>query len=313
VSRQAGQRGVALLVVLTITALATLVAAATLFELALDQRRTFNLAVATQARAYALGAEAWVGELLRRDAEDSETDDLSEDWNQRGLVLPIDATTTLTGTLIDLQGRFNVNNLVDDAGLPVPAQVAQFRRLLEVLEAPQSAALADAVLDWLDADIEVTWPGGAEDSVYLRRTPSLRPANRRITSTTELLAVEGMDAGTWARLAPHLAALPRSTALNINTATEPVLRSLASEGGARLDLSTILTRQVQAPYASVGEFATDFGATVPSELQLGVRSDWFRLLAVVSIGNTDAALYSLLARAPGGATRTVRRSVDPEP
>lgn len=307
------QRGVALLVALAITTLATIVAAATLFHLALDQRRTEGLTIGTQARAYALGVEGWVGELLRRDAQDSETDDYTEAWNQQGLVLPVDATTTLRGTLVDLQGRFNVNNLVTDAGVGDPVYAAQFRRLLEALEVVEAARLTDAVVDWLDADLEITPPFGVEDSEYLRRTPALRAANQRLTSVGELLVVAGMTPEVWVRLAPHLAALPGRTPVNINTASEPVLRSLAAEAGATLDISAVLTRQVQAPYASTGEFAADFAAAIPEGISIAVRSDWFRLGTVVVIGNHETALYSLLARGPGGATRTVRRSVDPEP
>jgi general secretion pathway protein K len=310
--RSRGERGVALLIVLTIVALATLISAATLFDLAIEQRRTFNLLVGAQARGYALGAEDWVGELLRRDGENSEVDDFTEDWNQQGLVLPIDQQSSMTGTLIDLQGRFNVNNLVDDEGAADPAAVAQLRRLMEALGVANAAQLADAAVDWIDANGDVTFPYGAEDSVYLRRTPALRAPNRRITTVSELLALEGMTAEHWTLLAPHVAALPQRTAINVNTATEPVLRSLAADG-ASPDLSQVLVRQVQAPYKTTGEFAADFGAPVANGLALSVRSEWFRLSTTVAIGNHTSSLYSLLARTPGGATRTVRRSVDPQP
>lgn len=62
-----------------------------------------------QARLYSLGAEDWATAVLRRD--DSETDHLGEDWASLPPALPIQGGT-LQGRIIDLQGRFNLNNLL---------------------------------------------------------------------------------------------------------------------------------------------------------------------------------------------------------
>jgi general secretion pathway protein K len=121
-----------------------------------------------------------------------------------------------------------------------------------------------------------------------------------------------MTPAAFQAIAPHLAALPGRTAINVNTATPEVLVSL-SEAAAGADLRDLLARQRGAPFSSVGEFAADFPYPIPEGIALGVRSDHFALTTTVSIEGLTTTMYSLLARAPEGATRTLRRSVEPEP
>lgn len=54
-------------------------------------------------------------------------------------------------------------------------------------------SLAAAIIDWRDADSEVT-SGGAEDETYLRRNPPHRAKNGNFESLDELKLVFGMDA-----------------------------------------------------------------------------------------------------------------------
>ena len=89
--------------------------------------------------------------------------------------------------------------------------------------------IASQVVDWIDADSEVTYPDGAEDSAYLSLTPAYRTANIPITSISELLALPGMTRALYDRLTPYITALPpgTNTTLNICTASGVVLDSLA--------------------------------------------------------------------------------------
>ena len=76
--RQRG--GVALMFALLIVALAGSVAAAVSYDMVLDMRRTQSLLWQEQARLFAYGAEDWVGDVLVRDAQDTEDDHLGELW-----------------------------------------------------------------------------------------------------------------------------------------------------------------------------------------------------------------------------------------
>lgn len=305
------QRGIALLLVLAMTlAVATIVAIAQ-HRAALELRRTRNLLFADQELAYQLGAEDWAGALLVREGRDDDTDDLTEPWNQQGLVLPIEGGR-IVGSLRDLQGRFNVNNLLAADGAIDEVALAQLRRLVAALGVEDGERVALEVADWLDADQDPRFPYGAEDGVYLRLVPAYRSADRRLLWVGELRAVAGIDAAAFDALAPHLAALPGRTALNVNTASREVLRSL-SDAADGADLDGIAARQLGAPFGTVGEFAAEFPFPVPEAIVLGVRSEHFALTTTVAIEGLTTTMYSQLARVPGGAVRTLRRSVEPEP
>ncbi|MFQ6006849.1 MAG: type II secretion system minor pseudopilin GspK, partial [Woeseia sp.] len=143
-------RGVALITAMLITALAGMVAANLAWDNALDIRRTMVLLNHEQAVQVALGAESWVIGILHQDLMDSETDHLGEIWAIELPGLPIDGGD-LTGSVQDLQSRFNVNNLIDDNGEVVEESLERFQRLLKALDLdPRFAGLA---ADWIDGNI----------------------------------------------------------------------------------------------------------------------------------------------------------------
>ena len=95
----------------------------------------------------------------------------------------------LEASLEDLQGRFNLNSLVQPDGTPDRVSVAAFTKLLELVGL--ETKWAPMVVDWIDGDTQPQNVDGAEDSVYMGQTPPYRTANRYITSTSELLALPG--------------------------------------------------------------------------------------------------------------------------
>jgi hypothetical protein len=125
------QRGVALITALLVVSLVTVIAVAMATRQHIDVRLTGNLVHGEQAYAYALAAESWARVILRRDDIQSDHDSLDEDW---ATALPPIAVEggQVSGKIEDLQGRFNINNLVMPDGKVSEADVAYFRRLLEI-------------------------------------------------------------------------------------------------------------------------------------------------------------------------------------
>ena len=79
---------------------------------------------------YVQGAEAWAADILRQDLVDSpDSDHLGEQWAIELPPLPVDGGT-IVGRLEDLQGRFNLNNLVGADGKENELARRQFERLL---------------------------------------------------------------------------------------------------------------------------------------------------------------------------------------
>ena len=301
--RRRGQRGVALITAMIIMALATIIAADLAWDNALDVRRTTMLLYRDQAIQVALGAENWIASILRQDMEDSEQDHLGEIWASDLPPLPIDGGDVF-GTIEDLQGRFNLNNLIDADGSVHEESLLQFQRLLAALELdPRFAGIA---ADWLDPDLEPAFPDGAEDSIYTGIVPPYRAANQLLASASELAAIDGMDKLTFDTLAPHITALPGRTDINVNTATPFVLQSLGEELSPG-DIEGLLEEREGGGFSDVENV---FSSLVKPEIlpSLTDSSSYFQLKVVVRIDTVRVTLFTVLRRGPRGNVSNILRS-----
>ena len=302
--RPARNRGVALITAMLITAMATMVAANLAWDNALDVRRTMVLLNRDQAIQVALGAESWVMGILRLDLEDSETDHLAEIWAMELPGLPIEGGEVF-GAVQDLQGRFNVNNLIDDNGGVDEEALEQFRRLLFALGLDQR--FAGVAADWIDNDIDASFPDGAEDSIYTGMLPTYRAANQALSSVSELAALDGMDKLTFNALEPHITALPGRTNVNVNTATPAVLQSL-DENMTVADVESLIAERETGGFADV---QNSFSSLVTPEIlpSLEDSTEYFQLKVVVRIDTVRITLVSVLQRGPRGDVTPILRSL----
>jgi general secretion pathway protein K len=292
-----------------VVTIAAVLAVQLAWDTALDLRRTESLLGWEQARQFAYGAEDLAARGLREDAERSASepaDWFGEEWAQpRTFTLDLG---TMSGQLSDMQGRFNLNNLVGLDGRRDDQAYEIFRRLLAILKL--DAAIADAVVDWIDADTSAGF-NGAEDDVYTGQQPPYRVANYWFTSVSELRAVRGVDAPGYVLLAANVTALPRRNAeptrININTATPALLQAL-SDSLTAANVEQWITDRVQEPFEDL-DVLTGFVEADVALKYCGIASDYFALQALVAIGSTRLGLYSLLER--NGQSVLVRlRSVD---
>lgn len=308
------QRGVALITAMLIMALLSILAANLTWDNGLDVRRTMTMLFHDEGVQAAYGAEDWVRSMLRDDANDSTTDHLGEIWAAEFPVLPIESDTVqgaIQGAVTDLQGRFNINNLVDENGAPDQLAYEQFQRLLLALDIdPRFAGLAT---DWIDGDDNAGMPDGAEDPIYTSKIPAYLTANQLLTNVTELMALDGMDKASFDILAPHIAALPKPgggapTKINVNTATPAVLQSLDSNLTAA-DVERLLAGREDGGFA---DFQNDFSSLVPADVinrYLGETSSYYQLKVVVQIDTVRVTYYSILHRQnQGGATVPILRT-----
>lgn len=296
-------RGVALITAMLIAALATIVAANLAWDNALDVRRTMVLLNRDQAMQVALGAESWIINILHQDLENSETDHLGEIWATNLPGLPLE-NGEVFGVVEDLQGRFNVNNLVDQNGVIDQEALEQFQRLLDALGLDRR--LAGIAADWIDSDIEASFPDGAEDAIYSSMFPPYRTANQPLSSVSEFAALEGMDKQTFDILKPHIAALPGRTTINANTATPAVLQSL-DENMTVADVEGLVAERESAGF---GDIEASFLSLVTPDVlnSLTDSTRFFQLKVVVQIDTVRVTLYSVLQRGPQGSVTPILRS-----
>ena len=308
----ARQRGIALITAVLMVALATMLAVGVVYRGVLDQRRTATMFAMDQAWEIALGAEAWAADFLQRDLQQSQGDNLSETWAQPLPPLPVEGGS-VAGRLVDLQGRFNLNNLVFADGTPNPDAIAQFSRLLVALDLEPN--WASIMADWIDLDTQPGFPDGAEDNVYLGQAPPYLAANMPITRASEIMALPGFGPERWAKLKPYVAALPVGTTLNVCTAPGIVLDSL-SEGVIEFGRSPeeLAKRRNDGCFPSLNDLRGALGDTDYDKLKDGLSesSSYFGATVWVTIGTTDFTLYSLLVRGQGGLVRPQLRSFGTE-
>ncbi|MDH4105921.1 MAG: type II secretion system minor pseudopilin GspK [Gammaproteobacteria bacterium] len=308
------QRGVALIMAVLIVALATILAVNVTFRGMMDQRRSSNLFALDQGFEVALGAEGWAADILRQDAQDSQTDHFGEIWAKSLAALPIDeGVGTVEGRLEDMQGRFNLNNLVFADGTTNEKAVKQLERILAMLDIEPTWAAAMA--DWIDADVQPGFPDGAEDTVYLGLDPPHLAANMPITRASELMVLPEFGAERFRRLQPYVTALPVGTKLNVCTAPGIVLDSLSeTQRQFSLNPEDLAQRRKDICFPSLEDLRGTLGQADYDLIKdtLSESSTYFRATVWVTIGTTQFTLYSLLARGGGGTVRPVLRSFGAE-
>ena len=336
------QRGVALLVAILIVALGTIVAAAVAYENAMTARRGTATYAFDQAVLIHQGAEAIAAFGLRQIAQQNPKSlYLGQGWDKPYGPLEVVPGVMLEASLEDLQGRFNLNNLVTAQGTADSVQLAAFTKLLE--EVGLETKWAGLLANWIDFGGDPQQSSdGAEDSVYMGQDPPYRTANRYITSTTELLALPGFGRERYVKLAPFIAALPYGTLVNTCTASAEVLVAYEAPGRSDFDDENLAKTRANTPgcFPTPDDYGKVFDAkdwspqpaprgtgTTPSpgaqqpvqpgtqgglKSKFGQTSNYFRLKSFVTIGSTEFNQYSLLYQDGTQNVRPLQRSFTPD-
>ncbi len=126
------------------------------------------------------------------------------------------------GSLIDLQSKFNLNNLQDAEQFP------GFYRLLKLLS-PQDkqtglGQIINATRDWIKEA-----PGQAKNEFsifYAKQNPPYQAAHQGMRSISELRLIQGVDEDIYKAILPYITTLPTKTPINLNTASRTILMIL---------------------------------------------------------------------------------------
>jgi general secretion pathway protein K len=299
------QRGVALVTAVAIVAIAAAVAVKIAFAHQLWFRQMENVSDRGATDLLRRAALHWASVALLEDAKQNSTDHRGEAWAQGLPILPVEGGA-IKVSVEDAQGRFNLNNLLQ-SNAPSPLDVQIFQRLL--VELKLNPLLANALIDWMDPDDNVTSPGGAEDVDYLTLKTPYRAANQPLTSVEELRLVKGFDAKTVETLLPFVTVLPPGrTAINVNTASPEVIAALTqmdvpwaqkfSEGLLNNPLQNLsaLTPQLRQP--------------LPAGLA-DVKTGFFLITLETSIGRHQRRTVALMQRSSSTATNWLWHRPEP--
>lgn len=297
------QRGIALITILVMVALATILAATIVKRQANTAENTAYLMRQNQSLMYAKSAEVFFSELLVDDAENAAyIDHLQENWAKPMPAFPVE-DGFVSGTIQDESGKFNLNSLVNADGTPnLPAKI-WFEKLL--LRVGLQEKLSEAVIDWQDPDDQTIGGMGAEANYYQGLSPSYLPSNTQFHHVEELKLVRGFEGEKYLQIADYVTTAPNTDSkLNINTASAVLLASLDPKLEVNAVQQVIQQRQANLQYFSnVSElWAIEPFAQVSNEVRtelndlLGVQSNYFKARIEVILSERKRQFSSDLVR-----------------
>lgn len=303
------QNGMALLMAIMIVALVAIISVSMLTQRQLQIYRTENLYFREQAYQYALAIEHWGVSVLSQDLEREKADKLHFDskldiWNTSLVDFDVEQAT-IDGTVLDLQGRFNLNNLVIEGQVDKQWEES-YKRLLAVLDLP--LYLSDTLVDWLDKNEEPTGSSGAEDIYYIALDKPYRTSNQALVNVSELFLVKNYDKRIIDILKPHVFVTTNVTSVNINTSTVQVLQAVIP-GLLADQAQSILTQIEKKPFTDIDQFLKE--AVIQDKAiessQVSVVSNYFSLLSNVLIDKSRVSLQSIVNRDEQGSISVLSR------
>ena len=303
------QSGIALLLSIMIVALVSIVSVTIITQRHLQIYRTSNLYFHDQAYQYSLGIERWglsaLSQDFEKDKKENKLFDSHQDiWNSALVNFDVEQAT-IDGVIFDLQGRFNLNNLVFQ-GKVQTKWLASYKRLLDTLDLPPS--LASTLVDWLDANELPTGESGAEDIFYIALEQPYRTANQPLVHLSELLLIKDYNEDVLNVLKPYVFVAPSGTPVNINTSSVKVLRAIIPDFSDN-QAGTLMTQIEGTPFTTVEDFLKEqlLKNKLIEKNQISVQSNYFVVNSRVSINKTKINLQTLINRNEQGDISIVAR------
>ncbi|HAZ7573067.1 GspK family T2SS minor pseudopilin variant LspK [Legionella sp. PATHC032] len=286
-------RGSALLTALFIMTLVAIVATAMSTRLQQDIYRT--RLVITQDKLY-LASQAvtfWaLNELLDKNNRFTKTNQLGMVAQYPKNMESIYNQVQLSGGIFDLQGRFNLNNLIEKKSIPTLMHL--IGHIYSKATSRDRANMALGVKHWLLAyDL-----GRGEDiytSYYLSQKPPYYPSHQLIKSKSEFRLIKDVSASAYLALEPFITALPESTSININTAPKQILMSLG-DGLSEAQANELITARGEngiTDLKEINELLKKFN--IPSD-QITIESQYYLSVAYAKNDEFSLVVYSLLKR-----------------
>ncbi len=316
----AREHGAALLTVLLLVAVMAVMLVAVMDDIRFGLRRTGNAQALAQAQWFALGTEEMArSRVLQLDRADGRTT-LEGGWNGRPFVFPIE-DGAIRVRVDDGAACFNLNSVVEGTAGQWAAREAGVRQYLALLQAlgfnpAQAGVMVDALVDWIDSD-GLPRASGAEDAAYAARIPAYRTAGALLAEASELRAVAGHDASAYARLRPHVCALPDPALAPVNLNTlendDAVILAMLTDNAIDIEAAKrVIASRPANGWRDIAAFWAQpaFDAARPQDAELQqvrLHTRYFTLRSEVEYGGAEVVLSALFEHDPGGPVRLLAR------
>lgn len=322
------QRGVAVVTALLLTTLAITIVASLFWQQQVQVRSIENQRLQLQKQWILRGALDWSALILRADAATSGPDHLGEPWAvplaetrldqyvENGQAVDSDAgEAILSGSIIDAQSRFNLNNMAS-GGRVNPAEVAVFRNLLGELRL--NPGLAQAAAEAVAAGQPKTSPQGAPSgatsgtettvagtttttigaAVAEGRGDSNQPRPLRIDYVDDLLIVRGFTPEVINQLRDYVVVLPGTTKINANTASREVLAAKMQtvDTLSASDARTLIASRDQAYLKDKCDIGLRLGKTNMDCEVFDIQTGYFLVNGEVRMNRAGLAVQALMKR-----------------
>ena len=305
--------GIALLITLLVIALLTIAVVEFTYSTNVDAHLTRNALSSLQARYLARGALALAETALKLDNVEKtknppdrpNVESLFDPWAQPFPPRPIGEGVGDAGFRIDDESsRFNVNSLAVRPGVS-PATFEGRKMVFQGILASLGIDinLLFPLVDWLDADDEVSGKNGAEREYYEALNPPYAPRNGKVLTLDELAMVRGFSDLTreqWAELRQVLTVLPNEQlSINVNTASELLLTAILAAVDDAAAAKAIISQREQHPFLNTGELKDIPGwGQLPSQVKdvFKTNSSYFTIHAVGIAGEVTRGLAVLESR-----------------
>ena len=291
------QSGIAVVSAMLLAAMVVTLASTMIFQQQKLINQIENHFSASQARWMADASIQWSRTILAEDAKAGSVDHLKEPWATQLPATPFEGGL-INGYMTDQQGFCNLNNLAR-SGAGNLEESDFLKRLMSSIGG--NPGNIDALVDWIDADFQITIPDGAEDSYYLTQPNPYRAANQPLSEIGNLTRVQGFTAENIARLSQYCVVLPEPTPVNINTAPEALL-GLMLPGLGEYELEAIAAQRNVKPFETLEEFrklVAEKKISV-SEASFSVGSKYFLITSQTRFGNSTMHVKALLKRDGAG-------------
>ncbi len=314
------ESGAALIIAIFVLALAMVMITSLSTRFVVAARRTDNQLLADQAWYYLTGAEQLATELLLIQLRDRGAEQADSLYRPDLFGQYETDDGWLAFTVLDLQGRFNINSLLSATGstaaepgtatiAPLPRNLAQrrFIRLLLGLEElqlaePEAIAITEALLDWLDSDAMETGFGGAEQSYYARQPLPYRPADAPMRDISEMLLVKGVTPALYQALREYITVWPpEASPINVASADRLVIQALYDDKGnsgpmAAEKADAIVQAIRKEELTTMSDFLSrpEWGAVALKQQDLVASSELFVIQSQTQVGRIRQAMDSVI-------------------
>ncbi|WP_211462484.1 type II secretion system minor pseudopilin GspK [Collimonas silvisoli] len=309
----AAQRGVAVVTALLLTTLAVTIVASLFWQQQVQVRSIENQRLQLQKDWIMRGALDWASMILRASGRQFDYDHLGQPWAapladtrldqyvEDGQPADDAGDAILSGSIVDAQSRYNLNNLSQN-GLPVPAEVAAFKRLLGFLRLP--ASLANPTAQAIANSQPVTTPAGQQSAA--KSDSGTLP----MLQVNDLLSVPGYTPAMVRQLQDFVVVLPlagAATPINANTAPAEVLAARFADLSLS-EANTLVAARRTAPFRSTTELFAQmtnlFGKTFSAAKNVATDSNFFLVYGKIRMGRAALNTVSLIQRPAGNRTKS---------